>query len=33
MATLVVNTTVLTAVGATLGTAAGLTAAPLLINA
>ena len=33
MATLVVNTTILTAVGAALGAAAGLAAAPLLINA
>ncbi len=33
MATLVVNTTILTAVGAALGTAAGLAAAPLLVNA
>jgi len=33
MATLVVNTTVLTAFGAAVGTAAGLTVAPLLINA
>jgi putative ABC transport system permease protein len=33
MATLVVNTTVLTAVGAVLGAAAGLAAAPFLINA
>ena len=33
MATLVVNTTILTAVGAVLGTAAGLAAAPLLVNA
>jgi putative ABC transport system permease protein len=33
MATLVVNTTILTAVGAALGTAAGLAVAPLLVNA
>ena len=33
MATLVVNTTILTAFGAVLGAAAGLTVAPLLINA
>jgi putative ABC transport system permease protein len=33
MATLVVNTTILTAFGAAVGTAAGLTVAPLLINA
>jgi len=33
MATLVVNTTILTAVGAAVGTAAGLAVAPLLVNA
>jgi putative ABC transport system permease protein len=33
MATLVVNTTILTGFGAAAGTAAGLTVAPLLINA
>jgi putative ABC transport system permease protein len=33
MATLVVNTTILTAFGAAVGTAAGLTVAPLLVNA
>jgi putative ABC transport system permease protein len=33
MATLVVNTTILTAVGAAVGVAGGLAAAPLLINA
>ena len=33
MATLVVNSTILTAFGAAAGTAAGLTVAPLLINA
>ena len=33
MATLVVNTTILTAFGALLGTAAGLAVAPLLVNA
>ena len=33
MATLVVNTTILTAFGALLGTAGGLAVAPLLVNA
>jgi ABC-type antimicrobial peptide transport system permease subunit len=33
MATLVVNTAILTAFGALLGTAAGLAVAPLLVNA
>jgi putative ABC transport system permease protein len=33
MATRVVNTTILTAVGAAIGTASGLTVAPLLVNA
>jgi putative ABC transport system permease protein len=33
IATLVVNTTILTAFGAAVGTAAGLTVAPLLVNA
>src|SRR6202044_2033264 len=33
MATLVVNSTILTAFGVAVGTAAGLTVAPLLVNA